>query len=195
MTGLEEPDRLQAAARRRSESPQARHHARADAARLGAEGGSADRPDQHDRLLQDESVIVRRRAPRRRLNEPRPARRRRPNERRRAPRSCTARRGDRSRRPGDRRTRSSDRHSPGSAAASIPIGRYGGHWTGAPRGFGSPVSMNRRQNVLIVSNTTRSADVRTWFDGAPKLLPKRMFVSRPWNARPGVTAFTAYSNE
>ena len=40
MTGLDEPDRLPAAADRRPEGPPARHHAGADAARLGTEGAA-----------------------------------------------------------------------------------------------------------------------------------------------------------
>ena len=51
---LEEQDRLPAAAGGRSEGAQARHHARAHAARLGAEGRSARRADEHDRLLPHE---------------------------------------------------------------------------------------------------------------------------------------------
>ena len=43
MTGVDEPDRLQAAADRRPEGPPARHHPRAHAARLGAEGAARRR--------------------------------------------------------------------------------------------------------------------------------------------------------
>ena len=55
----EEPDRLQAAADRRPESPPARHHPRAHAAQLGAEGAARRRPREDDRLLPHESDIVR----------------------------------------------------------------------------------------------------------------------------------------
>ena len=49
---LEEQDHLQAAADRRPEGPPAGHHARAHAARLGAEGLSRTGPRPHHRLLQ-----------------------------------------------------------------------------------------------------------------------------------------------
>ena len=48
---LDEQDRLQAAADRRPEAAPARHHARAHAARLGAEGAARRRAGQDDRVL------------------------------------------------------------------------------------------------------------------------------------------------
>ena len=56
MTGVEEQDRLQAAADRRPEGAPARHHPRPHAARLGAEGGARRRPGQDARLLQDQGL-------------------------------------------------------------------------------------------------------------------------------------------
>jgi hypothetical protein len=50
---------------------------------------------------------------------------------------------------------------------------------GTPRGFGSPVSMKRRQNVLIVSKSDWSARFSTCAVGAAKLLPKTRFDSNP----------------
>ena len=54
---LEEPPRVQAAAERRPQGPPARHHARPDAPRLGAEGGARGGARQDDRLLSDEGRL------------------------------------------------------------------------------------------------------------------------------------------
>ena len=53
--GLVEPDRLPRPARRRSEGAAARHHAGADAARLGAEGAARRGPRAHHRLLPEQA--------------------------------------------------------------------------------------------------------------------------------------------
>jgi dTDP-glucose 4,6-dehydratase len=54
---VEEPHRLQAAAHRRSQGPPARHHPRAHAARLGAEGAAARGVDVDDRVLPQEDGL------------------------------------------------------------------------------------------------------------------------------------------
>ena len=59
----EEPDRVPAAADRRPESPAARHHPRAHAARLGAQGAARGRPREDDRLFPHQSDITRRPRP------------------------------------------------------------------------------------------------------------------------------------
>ena len=54
MTGSKSQLVLQAAADRRPEGPQARHHARPHAARLGTEGAARGGADVDDRVLQEE---------------------------------------------------------------------------------------------------------------------------------------------
>ena len=51
-----EPDRLQAAARRRSQSPPAGHHARTHTAQLGAEGGPRGRAHAYARVLPNQDL-------------------------------------------------------------------------------------------------------------------------------------------
>ena len=58
MTGLEEPHHLQAAADRRPQAAPARHHPRADAAQVGAEGGARRGPRRNHRLLPNESDVA-----------------------------------------------------------------------------------------------------------------------------------------